>query len=302
MAWTPTELETRLTLEGTERGEAILRFLRTHGLPIHTLRVLDLGCGAAGITVALAQAAASVVGLDYRPDSFPIAQERIDQCSHGNVALVRGDGLALPFSDESFDLVLLNGVLEWIPEGRDGESPKSLQLRALQETRRVLRSDGHLYLAIENRYYPPHILRDPHARIPLTAAIPRVLAAGLSRLLRNRPYRTYIYSFWALSRLLTDAGFKIVAPCIPVTNYYYPVAIVRADRPGDLARSLREFSKNPASPDYLRIATGRYGPAKFLFWRLITRLRVVRLLAGSFVFLCQKGNRPARRDGTLRIS
>ncbi len=60
--------------------------------------------------------------------------------------------LRLPFPDASVDIVLLNGVLEWMGAAVINVSPARIQLEALKEIRRVLKPEGVIYIGIENRY------------------------------------------------------------------------------------------------------------------------------------------------------
>jgi SAM-dependent methyltransferase len=72
--------------------------------PPSGLRVLDAGCGDAGLAVALAQRGADVTGLDVDPRMLASGRARAF-ASGVAVQLVRGDIRALPFSDRSFDVV-----------------------------------------------------------------------------------------------------------------------------------------------------------------------------------------------------
>ena len=73
---------------------------------------------------------------------------------------------SLPFSDNFFDLVILNGVLEWVALDEDTileqhwdgkragktsyrKTPEEMQIEVLKELRRVLKPDGFLYIAIK---------------------------------------------------------------------------------------------------------------------------------------------------------
>jgi SAM-dependent methyltransferase len=113
--------------------------------------VLDVGCGTGNATIPAAEAGAQVVGLDLTPELFARARERADDAGV-DVDWVEGDAEALPFADESFDVVLSTfgcmfaprhevtarelarvvrpggrlGVVAWTPEGFVGDFFRSL--------------------------------------------------------------------------------------------------------------------------------------------------------------------------------
>lgn len=70
-------------------------------------RVLDLGCGTGAGTLFLAREfpSASIRGLDLSESMVGKAQSKIGLDPEGRVSFRVGDASALPFTDESFDLV-----------------------------------------------------------------------------------------------------------------------------------------------------------------------------------------------------
>ncbi|PPR10391.1 MAG: Aklanonic acid methyltransferase DauC [Alphaproteobacteria bacterium MarineAlpha11_Bin1] len=69
-------------------------------------RVLDLGCGNGGTTLALADLVTNtgmVMGIDVSRPMIQRAQERLDTVDLSNVSLVLGDAAVYPFADRSFD-------------------------------------------------------------------------------------------------------------------------------------------------------------------------------------------------------
>lgn len=67
--------------------------------------VLELGCGAAQWSIALAKRGAKVTGLDNSPQQLRHARDGIEKAGV-EVALVLSPAESAPFDDESFDLVL----------------------------------------------------------------------------------------------------------------------------------------------------------------------------------------------------
>ncbi|HEY8642305.1 MAG TPA: class I SAM-dependent methyltransferase [Candidatus Dormibacteraeota bacterium] len=100
--------------------------------------LLDLGCGTGRHTREAVRRGARAVALDLRADDLQTARE-------GALA-VRGDALALPFPDATFDHVIASEVLEHIPE--DGA--------AIAELRRVLKPSGGLAVTVP-RWFPERV-------------------------------------------------------------------------------------------------------------------------------------------------
>jgi len=90
--------------------------------------VVDVACGSGPMSRELAQAGRTVVGLDLSANELKLAVER------GPGPWVRGDALALPFADESVDVVTSSMGLV-VAQPLD---------RVLSEIARVLRPGGVL--------------------------------------------------------------------------------------------------------------------------------------------------------------
>ena len=118
------------------RSAKVIAFLERAGVRIRG-RVLDAGCGGGGMPLSLAEEAREVVGIDpinrFGDAGVRLARER----GLGNLHFALADGMALPFKDGAFDLVLSHAVIEHVPDA-------PLYLR---ECARVLARDGHVYLS-----------------------------------------------------------------------------------------------------------------------------------------------------------
>jgi SAM-dependent methyltransferase len=118
------------------RSAKVIAFLERAGVALRG-RVLDAGCGGGGMPLSLAEETRWVVGIDL-VDRFRNAGTRLARERHlRNLVFAQADGMALPFHDGSFDLVLSHAVIEHVPDAR----------RYLRECARVLRPEGRMYLS-----------------------------------------------------------------------------------------------------------------------------------------------------------
>jgi SAM-dependent methyltransferase len=155
-------------------------------------RVLDLGCGAGRHAFECYRRGAHVIALDRDEDELRqvngwlAAMREADEAPAGARAIaVRGDALALPFPDGSFDAVIAAEVMEHIPDDQG----------ALAEAVRVLRPGGRMAVTVP-RYGPErvcwalsdayHEVEGGHVRIYRgDELLARLREAGL------RPYGTH---------------------------------------------------------------------------------------------------------------
>jgi arsenite methyltransferase len=82
-------------------------------------RVLDLGSGAGTDSLVAAQmvgAQGSVTGIDMTPQMRAKARAAAAEMGATNVEFVDGEAEQLPFRDDSFDVVISNGVIDLIPD------------------------------------------------------------------------------------------------------------------------------------------------------------------------------------------
>ena len=82
-------------------------------------RVLDLGSGAGTDSLVAAQMVGehgSVTGVDMTPEMLTKARTAAAEMGAANVEFVESEAEQLPFPDESFDVVISNGVIDLIPD------------------------------------------------------------------------------------------------------------------------------------------------------------------------------------------
>ena len=107
--------------------------------------VLDAGSGWGAIIFSLQSMSKKMVALDLFHRKSRFIKIRCQQEDSHNIEPLTGNVQELPFADNSFDLVILNGVLEWTALFDSNRSPLSIQQEVLKETYRVLKKDGYLF-------------------------------------------------------------------------------------------------------------------------------------------------------------
>ncbi|GAI15387.1 unnamed protein product, partial [marine sediment metagenome] len=179
-----------------------------------------------GITIPTAQYHKEVYVIDKTLETLEFLDIRAKQIGFENIHTVGASLRNLPFPDNFFDLVILNGVLEWVALDEDivlekqwqgtgrglhlkqtkrySENPKEIQLKVLREMNRVLKPRGSLYLAIENRIGYIYLAGwpDDHMNLPFICFLPRFLANAITKLFLHCQYRTYVYTISGYRSLL----------------------------------------------------------------------------------------------------
>ncbi len=132
-------------------AESVLQQIRQHWEIPSQACILDIGSGVGGFVAGCRQLGYSAFGVE--PDRIGASRGQVTaiQIASRRVSanvFAAGLGEALPFADNSFDLVTLNQVVEHV---RD-------PLTVLREAVRVLRPGGALYVACPNylRFHEPH--------------------------------------------------------------------------------------------------------------------------------------------------
>jgi SAM-dependent methyltransferase len=192
----------RIEIGGGETAEPLnlanrLAVIRRHA-NLEGARVLDCGCGEGAYVAAMVDLGADVHGIEYQPEKVAAFRHR-----HPSSERVRqGDAQDLDFAEDSFDVVLMNEVLEHVPD----------DVAALREVRRVLRPGGRFVLFAPNRLYPfeTHgVSRVGGGDVPY--AMPFVPYVPLPIGRRLFVYRARNYWPWALRSMIRRAGFDVVA-------------------------------------------------------------------------------------------
>lgn len=162
-------------------------------------RILEVGCGAGLTSIALAQNGYTVEALDSTAEMLQLTRnDAVERAVQDRIRLLSGDVHALPFQEQTFDLVVAIGVIPWLHSERV----------AFQEMQRVLKAGGYLLVTADNNARLNRIL-DPLSSpllAPLRLSAKKFLkGCGLSSLdVRFQPKKHYPRE---LDRMIGECNF-----------------------------------------------------------------------------------------------
>jgi SAM-dependent methyltransferase len=176
--------------------ERRLNLIRRYA-PLDGMRVLDIGCGLGAYVANFGRFTDEAYGMDVDPPRVQEGRRR------GIDSLMLAAAESLPFAGGTFDVIVLNEVIEHVRDDR----------ATIREALRVLRPGGSVVIFAPNRLYPfethgvyvgkryvfgniplvnwlPNPLRDrvvPHARA--------YLRGDIRRLTRRLPAETVVHGY-----------------------------------------------------------------------------------------------------------
>lgn len=195
-----------------------------------------------------------------------------------NIEIKEMNILNTSFDDKSFDLILFEGVLEWVGRSNRKKSPKECQIQAIKECKRLLRDNGLLYVGIENKLFPYFWLNDPHTHTPLTVILPRSLSKTLYSLLKNNYYGIQLYNYWGYIKIfkIIFGNCKIMLP-IPHYKYLYELSLFKGK---ELRKKVRKVSKIKNFRKSYKLI--------LITLKVISLIGLLKLFAPNFIILCRK--------------
>lgn len=160
-------------------------------LDLSTQDMLDFGAGSGLLSAYFQPLVRSVTATDRDISEFAVDGIEIHQTPDAT----------LPFADQSFDLVLLNHVIEHV-------GTRDEQAMCLSEIFRVLRPGGVLYLSVPSRF----AVIEPHYRLPFLSWLPQKLADAWVRSSgKGGWYDCSPFSLPGIRRHAQDAGFVVTS-------------------------------------------------------------------------------------------
>lgn len=241
-------------------------------LPISSSsRILDAGSMWGGVTIPVAQHCKEIFAVDKTVETLTFLKIRANQMGFQNVHVVASPLQNLPFPDDFFDMVILNGVLEWVAFDQEiiledhwgkkrtdsalySKDPRKMQVEVLRELNRIIKPGGHIFVAIENSIGYQYLagFPDDHVNLKYVSFLPRFIANAITKLKLNCEYRTYTYSISGYRSLMKDGGYGEIKLYGAFSHYIAPSEII----PIDLIKNWKEEVlplNNPLAPGYARI-------------------------------------------------
>ncbi len=253
--------------------------------------VLDIGAGLGAITHSLAHHYRKVVAVEAVPERIKFLNVRAKQEGLNNVDLVQTTAQKLPFFNKTFDLIILNGILEWIGEWDTLFAPREAQLRFLIKVHDLLKPGGVILVGIENRIGFSSLLgRVDHSGFKYTSLLPRKLASLYLRfrssyvyrmkLNKEKEYRTYTYSQMGYDKLLSEAGFVGREYFYPVDGYNLPHVMLPLRRPSEINSYVNQQILN-ANRRFGKTCTRRIK-------KFVANIGLLKYIVSDFVIIAEK--------------
>jgi ubiquinone/menaquinone biosynthesis C-methylase UbiE len=168
-------------------------------------RALEIGCGSGELLCNLLKRNFEVVGIDLAPSMIEASRDLVvKRCEGKRVDAAVADIENLPFREESFDLVIAAGVIEYLASDE----------KALCGLYRILRPGGVVILSVRNKINLARLLvtvRDLLIRLPRVGSMVSSIS-GLARRLFSLapnagiPARRHIP--WQFRRCMRELGFE----------------------------------------------------------------------------------------------
>ncbi|MFQ5864284.1 MAG: methyltransferase domain-containing protein [bacterium] len=207
-----------------DRGELVADILQSF-TPIVNRKILDIGCGDGGTALALSARGAEVTAID-------LDLKRVQKLEHAasllnsNLMVLEGNAEKLYFNDETFEVIILQDVIEHLPNPH----------LAAKEAARVLKRQGLIYISTPNRWSPFNFVADPHWALPFMSILPRNgVAFFMTRLIRRetRVRRDFaaLLSLFKIRRLFQKQSIRLqfVNKKIAEQLFTRPKAVVNSD-------------------------------------------------------------------------
>lgn len=181
--------------------------------------VLEIGAGPGAITGTLCELAERVTSVELSKRRATINYLRNKE--KDNLEIMVGNYNKMDFR-ESFDYIVLNGVFEYAMSFTEGPKPYETFIKKISK---VLKADGVLLIAIENRLGLKYFAGAPEDHTDN-------YFLGLNRYENNNSVRTF--SKTEMDAILNSCGFRYANYYYPYPDYKFPTEIFTKD-------SMKEF-------------------------------------------------------------
>ena len=254
--------------------------------------VLEVGCGCGAITRFFGEMGCRVDAIEGTLRRAQIARMRTRELD--NVQIVSSNYHALALPEDTYDLVVFTGVLEYSGAyAADGMGPEAQLEATLRSARAALNANGRVLIAIENRIgfkYLAGATEDHlnHRNIGLLG-YPEPVSGNITRGIRTWSRREW-------QNLLASSGFEAWEFCYPFPDYKVPDAIL-SDNFVNSVRYPDQVLGGVFSRDYSR--TWWPELSESLFWRTAAEADSLGSYANSFLIVAGDAQEPVRNTVDL---
>lgn len=229
-------------------------------------KVLDLGCGNGYYSYLFSKLNLSlkITGIDRHVNAIEDAKRDVRE---KNVEFILGDAEKLPFSENSFDKIVMSEIIEHVKDDTG----------VLKEAKRVLKSGGILALTTPNKGYP--FLWDPINWF-LEYFFNFHIKSGFFAGIWNQHIR--LYKPEEIEKKLEKVGFKVTSSklltgwCLPFNHYLLNLGcrlLYNKKLSQGLLQDINKFSESKNKKTQL---------ARFLFWLVNTFDKLNDIFPNSF--------------------
>jgi SAM-dependent methyltransferase len=200
-------------------------------------RVLEIGLGQGADSEQIIRRGAIWSGLDLTPEAIQRVSKRLQLRELPYERLECGSALAIPFSDNSFDMVFSHGVLHHIPQVRKAQS----------EIARVLKPDGRLVAMLYARRSLNYLVAIAIVRRIAVASL-YMIGAKPGGIVGGHLANARREGLWHYLKMSNFIHRNTDGPLNPYSKVY-DLAAVRADFPDfQIERSYQDLMHAPPLP------------------------------------------------------
>ena len=231
--------------------------------------VLEIGCGLGAITNMLCEKCKSVKAVELSKKRATAALLRCRQ--QENLEIIVGNLNDIEF-EEKFDYITLIGVLEYQVNYTDTDNPF---VNFLSTIRKLLKPDGKLLIAIENKYGLKYWCGAPedHTGVPFDGMNQYAVGSKIAR----------TFSKKELDNIIKDSGFRNTFFYYPLPDYKLPT-VIYSEKYLPQAENLMNML-----PYYTTNATLVAGESSI--YRDLIDNNVFEFFANSFLVECSDGEK-----------
>jgi ubiquinone/menaquinone biosynthesis C-methylase UbiE len=164
--------------------------------------ILDVACATGNVSIELASHGFPVTSIDINHDALEMTAKAVTEHEiHTVPAFARATAVALPFADDGFDVVIMQAFLTVVVSKED-------RSKIVREACRVLKPDGHLYIADFGQTWHSEIYRERYLRdLPVTKEEGSFLAYDENT--GELAYTAHHFTEKELVFLLIENGFEV---------------------------------------------------------------------------------------------